>query len=161
MKSVSGLTAQSSSGDIETFSLNLAQYLNTVDVQLKNLTKTIDDLTKAAVKNSVDETKIESSKKAKATFLATTISSLQSIVTGLTKENMTDPKVADAITDVNSRITSMQAVSTAMKPQAALEGFASRMNPYDQPSANAMQSREFALGRQAYSDEVFSGIKFW
>jgi hypothetical protein len=160
MKSISGLSAQSSFGDINTFSLNLAQYLNTVDIQLKNLTKTIDDLTKAAVNNPVDDSKIDSAKKAKNTFLTTTITSLQSIVTALTKTNMTDPKVADAITDVNSRITSMQAAATAMKPQAALEGFASIMNPYDQPSANAIQSREFALGRRAYSDEVFAGIKF-
>ena len=161
MKSVSGLSADSSFGDIDTFALNLAQYLNTVDVQLKNLSKTVEDLTKAAVKNPVDDSKIESATKAKTTFLTTTISSLQSIVSGLIKTNMTDPKVADAITDVSSRITSMQAALSSMKPQAALEGFASIMNPYDQPSANAMQSREFTLGRRAYSDEVFSGMKFW
>jgi methyl-accepting chemotaxis protein len=161
MKSVSGLAAESSPTDIEMFSLNLAQYLNTVDVQLKNLSKTVDDLTKAAVNNPVENSKIESATKAKSTFLNTTVSSLQSIVAALVKTNMTDPKVADSITDVSSRITSMQAALTAMKPQAALEGFASKMNPYDQPSANAIQSREFTLGRRAYSDEVFSGIKFW
>jgi hypothetical protein len=161
MKSISTLSVTSVPGDIITFSLNLAQYLSTIDTQHKNLTKTLETLNTRSIKTPIDNDKLETAKKAKTSFLNTTITSLQSIETSLQATKMTDPKVADAITDLKNRITSLQAALTAMKPPPVLEQFASYMNPYDQPSVSTLQSREFGLGRKTYIDQVFSGIKFW
>jgi len=161
MKSISTLSLNSTATDLNTFSLNLAQYLSTIDTQHTNVTKTYDDLTNTSLLTTVENDKLETAKKAKTSFLNTTITSLQSIVTSLEATKMTDPKVADAITDLKNRITSLQAALTAMKPPPVLEKFASYMNPYDQPSVNTLQSREFGLGRKVYIDQVFSGIKFW
>jgi hypothetical protein len=161
MRSISTLSVNSIPSDVSTFSLNLAQYLSTIDTQHKNLTNTLDTLNTVSIKNPIDNDKLETAKKAKTSFLNTTISSLQSIETSLQATQMTDPQVADAITDLKNRITSLQAALTAMKPPPVLEKFASYMNPYDKPSVNTLQSREFGLGRKAYIDQVFSGIKFW
>ena len=161
MKSISTLSVNSAPSDVNAFSLNLAQYLSTIDTQHKNVTKTYDDLTNTSLITTVENDKVETAKKAKTSFLNTTITSLKSIETSLEATKMTDPKVADAITDLKNRITSLQAALTAMKPPPVLEKFASYMNPYDQPSVSMLQSREFGLGRKTYIDEVFSGIKIW
>lgn len=161
MSSISTLSVNSTPSDVGTFSLNLAQYLSTIDTHHKNLTKTLETLNTVSLRTTVENDKLETAKKAKTSFLNTTITSLQSIVTSLEATKMTDPKVADAITDLKNRITSLQAALTAMKPPPVLEKFASYMNPYDQPSVNTLQSREFGLGRKVYIDQVFSGIKFW
>jgi hypothetical protein len=39
------------------------------------------------------------------------------------------------------------------------EPFVSRGNPYNQPPPSLTQAQEFALGKKAYSDEVFSLMK--
>jgi hypothetical protein len=44
---------------------------------------------------------------------------------------------------------------------SGIEGFISIGNPYDKPSPSLKQAREFSMGKQAYIDEVFAGIKFW
>jgi len=171
--SMSKMTTSPGPHATEKFSMDLTQYLNTVDVQYKHLTKNIDNLTAANIKLTVDDNLV-SAKKAKSSFLTATISSLQSVATFIqttlsslngtaTSLNGTplEAKFLDYSTDIQSRITSMQAALTAMSPQVTSENFASYMNPYDQPSVNTTQSLKFGMGRKAYIDEVFSAIKLW
>jgi hypothetical protein len=164
MKSVGALSSDSSTDDITEFMTKLKRYLNTVDIQQEHMTTNMADLKSASKRYTVDPAKLEATVTNKSTFLTTTITSLQSIITGLQATTMTNPEIVDTVTNLQGRVTSMQANVTSMKTlkgsgSGSVEAFASRMNPYDQPSVNGMQSREFSLGRQAYSDEVFSGIK--
>jgi len=164
MKSIGGLSTDSSSDDIAQFTSKMKRYLNTVDIQQEHMTTNMADLKSASKRYTVDPAKLEAAATNKSTFLTTTITSLQSIITGLQATTMTNPEIVDTVTNLQGRVTSMQANVTSMKTlkgSGSVEAFASRMNPYDQPSVNGMQSREFSLGRQAYSDEVFSGIKLW
>jgi hypothetical protein len=164
MKSIGGLSTDSSSDDIAQFTSKMKRYLNTVDIQQEHMTTNMADLKSASKRYTVDPAKLEAAATNKSTFLTTTITSLQSIITGLQATTMTNPEIVDTMTNLQGRVTSMQANVTSMKTlkgSGSVEAFASRMNPYDQPSVNGMQSREFSLGRQAYSDEVFSGIKLW
>jgi hypothetical protein len=141
--------------------MNLAHYLDTVDIHLKNLSNNIDKLNKASINNNVRDDKLKAATKSKTSFLSTTITSLQSIKTLVEKIQVAEPTVITALYDIESRITSMQAALTAMNPPPILERFTSTMNPYDQPSPSATQAREFGLGRRAYIDEIFSGIKLF
>jgi len=160
MKSIKTLSTDSPKADIAQFVSSLKTYLNTLDVQQESMTSNISALKSASTLYSIDPAKTESTADNKSTFLTTTITSLQSINTALQATNMTNPEIVDNITKLEGRITSMQANLTSMKgPPARLEGFASIMNPYDQPSANSIQALEFALGRRTYIDEVFSGMK--
>jgi len=162
MKSVGALSSDSSTDDITEFMTKLKRYLNTVDIQQEHMTTNMADLKSASKKYTIDPAKLESAATNKSTFLTTIVTSLQSIITALQATNMTKPEIVDTVTNLQGRVTSMQANLTSMKTlTGSKEGFASVMNPYDQPSANGMQSREFSLGRRAYSDEIFSGIKLW
>jgi hypothetical protein len=158
---MNSISSMKSNENVTGFSMNLAQYFDTLDVQMKNLSNTLEKLNKVAISNPVGDGKIEDATKAKMTFLSTTITSLQSIQKALEASKLTDSKLANAISDVKTRIASMQAALTAMKPPPVLENFASYMNPYDQRSPSVTQAREFALGRRAYVDEIFAGIKFF
>jgi hypothetical protein len=164
-KVMSSVTTLSSSVEISTFTMDLAQYFDTVDVQLKHLSNTLEKLTKESVRSNISDDKIADATKAKNSFLSMTITSLESIQTSLqnlVKANeLSDPKLANTSSDIESRITTMRAALTAMKPRPVMENFASSMNPYDQPSPSAMQAREFGLGRRAYIDEIFAGIKLF
>jgi hypothetical protein len=108
---------------------------------------------------TVDPAKTEGADDNKKTFLTTTITSFQSIITALEAKNMTNPEIIDNVTKLQARVTSMQANLTSMKTPARLEGFASIMNPYDQPSANSRQAHEFALGQRTFIDNVFSSMR--
>jgi hypothetical protein len=173
MKITKTLSNDSSSGDIAEFSSKMKTYLNTVDIQQESMTTNMADLKSASMRYTIEPAKMESAVDNKKTFLTTTITSLQSIITTLEATKLTNPEIADTIIKLQGRITSMQANLASMNtPTQAnagsmnastgrLEGFASIMNPYDQLSPSAKQAREFGLGRKAYIDEVFSGIKLF
>jgi hypothetical protein len=173
MKTVQTLSTDSSSGDIAEFSSKMKTYLNTVDIQQESMTSNMADLKSASMRYTIEPAKLESAADNKKTFLTTTITSLQSIITTLEETKMTNPEIVDTITKLQGRVTSMQANLASMNkptqanvgsmntPTGRLEGFASIMNPYDQLSPSAKQAREFGLGRKAYIDEVFSGIKLF
>jgi phenylalanyl-tRNA synthetase alpha subunit len=160
MKSIQSLSTDSSSNDIADFTSKLKKYLNTIDMQQEYMTTNIADLKSASMRYTIDSTKTEGAADNKKTFLTTTITSFQSIITALEAKNMTNPEIIDNATKLQARVTSMQANLTSMKtPATRLEGFASIMNPYDQPSANSRQAHEFALGQRTFIDNVFSGMK--
>ena len=160
MKSIQSLSTDSSSNDIADFTSKLKKYLNTVDMQQEYMTTNIADLKSASMRYTIDSSKTEGAADNKKTFLTTTITSFQSIITALEAKNMTNPEIIDNVTKLQARVTSMQANLTSMKtPAARLEGFASIMNPYDQPSANSRQAHEFALGQRTFIDNVFSAMK--
>lgn len=162
MKTIKILSTDSSSHDITEFSSKMKTYLNTVDIQQESMTTNMAGLKSASMRYTIDTAKMESAANNKKTFLTTTITSLQSIVTGLEATKMPNPEIIDTITNLQGRITSMQANLTSMNaPTVRLEGFASIMNPYDEPSPSAKQAREFGLGRREYIDEIFSGIKLF
>lgn len=161
MNSVSKLSASSGPVEMNSFTMNLAQYLDTLDVQIKNVHKNTQGLNNLSMTNNVSDDKIKEVTKIKSSFLSTSITSLQSIQASIEKSQSADSKVANALSDIKSRITSLQAGLTAMKPPPVLEKFASIMNPYDEPSPSVKQAREFGLGRRAYIDEIFSGIKLF
>jgi hypothetical protein len=159
MKSIQSLPTDSSSNDIADFTSKLKKYLNTVDIQQEYMTTNIADLKSASMRYTVDPAKTEGADDNKKTFLTTTITSFQSIITALEAKNMTNPEIIDNVTKLQARVTSMQANLTSMKTPARLEGFASIMNPYDQPSANSRQAHEFALGQRTFIDNVFSSMR--
>jgi hypothetical protein len=162
MKSVKTLSTDSTKDDINMFSSKMKTYLNIVDIQQEQMTTNMSDLNSASKQYTIDPAKIESAADNKRTFLTTTITSLQSIITALEATKMPNPEIIDTLTKLQGRVTSMQANLTSMKiPSARLEGFASTMNPYDQPSPSATQAHEFGLGRRAYIDEIFAGIKLF
>jgi len=162
MKTVRTLSTDSSSDDIALFSSKIKTYLNTIDIQQEYMTTNMADLKSASLRYTIDPSKIETAADNKSTFLTTSITSLQSIISALEATKMTNPEILDTLTKLQGRVTSMQANLTSMKaPTARLEGFASSMNPYDQPPPSVTQAREFALGRRAYVDEIFAGIKFF
>lgn len=161
MNSLAKVSNNSTPSEISMFSMNLAQYFDTLDVQMKNVSNTLDKINKVSVTNDVSDDTLKDATKTKSSFLSTSITSLQSIQTFIEKSPNTDPKLTNALSDVKSRITSMQAALMSMKPSPVMENFASIMNPYDQLSPSAKQAREFGLGRKVYIDEVFSGIKLF
>jgi hypothetical protein len=161
MNSLAKVSNNSTPSEISMFSMNLAQYFDTLDVQMKNVSNTLDKINKVSVTNDVSDDTLKDATKTKSSFLSTSITSLQSIQTFIEKSPNTDPKLTNALSDVKSRITSMQAALMSMKPSPVMENFASIMNPYDQLSPSAKQAREFGLGRKVYIDEVFSGLKLF
>ena len=53
------------------------------------------------------------------------------------------------------------AAPTAPMTTGMTEGFASYMNPYNQPSPSISQAYEFRLGKNSYLDEIFKSIQSW
>lgn len=165
------LTNATTQSEFKSYNDALTIYLNTLDVQQDHLSKIISDTNIAFLPviktDETGYTKIQTAINDNISFITTTISSLQSMITILQSIQNPISAIAEIITKLNTRIISMQASLTAMNQKlnsvsmmhSSKEPFISYKNPDETP--NTKQMREFNLGKRAYTDEVFSGIKFW
>ena len=167
--------------NINLFNNTLNIYLNVVDAVSTNRSASVSDTNtiylSTAKTDPASASKINTAINANITFLNSTISSVQSIVTAI--QPIQNAAIPGIVSNLNARVASMQASLTAMNKQlgsvtamgsgtmgsgamgSGKEGFISIGNPYNQPSPSSSQGREFSIGRRAYADEVFAGIKFW
>lgn len=159
MNTIPKLTVDSSGDDYTLFNMNVQNYLHTLDTQQANLTANINEVSAAVKRGTIDSAKLVTANTNRVSFFTTSVSSLQSIVDSLDPAALPSPIIANVIADVKTHLSTMQAGLVAAKAQVPKESFVSYKNPYDHLSS--LQSREFSLGKKAYVDEVFAGMKFF
>ena len=159
MNTIPKLTANSSEDDYTLFNLDIQNYLHTLDTQQGNLTANINEVSAAVKRDTIDSAKLVAANTNRVSFFTTSVSSLQSIIGALNAAELQSPIIANVLADLKTHLSTMQAGLVAAKAQVPKESFVSYKNPYD--NLSSLQSREFSLGKKAYVDEVFAGMKFF
>lgn len=171
---------------ISEFNTTLQIYLNVLDAVSATKNMNVSETNKMFLNrlntDSLAASKIQSAITANISFITSTISSLESIITSLQKN--TNIAIPGIVSSLKERVKTFQESLAAMSKQigtvtmmesaavgsgamgsgpmgSGIEGFISIGNPYDKPSPSLKQAREFSMGKRAYIDEVFAGIKFW